>query len=449
MSINKLSIEYNLYCIEKISKEIEDCLPNKTEFPLIHKIMRPSASQYFETNFNVSNGFYPYLESTLSHRKKTDKWIRDRISFNFIKSLIAYVFKKILIHLINKRFVYINFEDCSFLHTVGKKNSLIKNIYSSPINLKLNLFYFRANLVIKRQSFFHKLIVKSISSPINPNSILLIYLLTIEIRLNSNNIKKIKKKSLFFLRIIESSLRKDYKLHKNYIKNLYIKNFYNDGWYSSSLTLVFDILNELKIKSIVYAHGHLSQPTLCFYYPVKASEFIVLTKEEANRVFQIYKRLNIKKIPNIKYSYDPFNNKLECIKNKNFNFLRNIKRVIIGFSGGDYLLSQFFFYKYSKFVKDLLEIDIEVFYRAHRQDNKYIRKLLSVNNLIESYSNDLTKINKTNTIILGSSTSLLIDAYKLGIVSFEISDFSTNCSGVIKSLECFSIKEFIDLLDNK
>ena len=42
--------------------------PNKTKFPLIYKIMRPSASQYFETN--VSNGFYPYLESTLSHRKK-------------------------------------------------------------------------------------------------------------------------------------------------------------------------------------------------------------------------------------------------------------------------------------------------------------------------------------------------------------------------------------------
>ena len=68
---------------------------------------------------------------------------------------------------------------------------------------------------------------------------------------------------------------------------------------------------------------------------------------------------------------------------------------------------------------------------------------------IPIYKNDIKLLDKEETLIIGSSSTLLIDAEIAGIRSFEISDFIVNPSWLIKSLPCYTIEKFLSRLEKK
>ena len=81
----------------------------------------------------------------------------------------------------------------------------------------------------------------------------------------------------------------------------------------------------------------------------------------------------------------------------------------------------------SCFVKSILRLDNMLFFQQLKNIHFFIMALFS----------------KKKTIIIGSSTTLLLDAKLAGIRSYEISDFSGHCSALIKSLPCYSIERFL------
>ena len=56
-------------------------------------------------------------------------------------------------------------------------------------------------------------------------------------------------------------------------------------------------------------------------------------------------------------------------------------------------------------------------------------------------------LDKEETLIIGSSITLLIDAVIAGIRSFEISDFAGNYATLVKSLPSYSIEKFVSEIE--
>ena len=71
--------------------------------------------------------------------------------------------------------------------------------------------------------------------------------------------------------------------------------------------------------------------------------------------------------------------------------------------------------------------------------------ILSLKKTIPCYKDPLSFLDEEKTIILGSCTTLLLDAFNLNIKSYEITDFAHNISGIIKSLPSYSIERFLAL----
>lgn len=426
-NVEKLALEFNIYSFKKFKKFSSRILPNKLKYPLIHDAFMATASLYFDSFFKPSSGFYPLIEPSLAQQRKLKKFVLINITFNFFSHLFAYIFKRFLLFLNKISLLNLRYDFCEI--APNKLNS-------SDLFLIINFFGKKLKFKFKSTSFLQNIIKSLVTSNISPLTILLLRYLMILPTININFIQKLYKVNPFFLRILEKSLENDLKLTKSFLSFLKVKQFVHSGWFSLKGSLLFKALSDLKIKSDVYAHGHLSQASLAFFYPIESTTLIVASEEESI----LLKRFN-------EHFYSQNKTiKFKLISKRNLYLKRDFSKgikIIVGFSSPEIFFDSKIRKKYNYLIKSLLKLNFEVFYRPHHQASKLERKILSLNNILPIYLNPLNLLDNNKTIIIGSSTTLLLDAKLAGIRSYEISDFLGHSSAMIKSVPCYSVERFL------
>ena len=429
MNVNKLALKFNIYCYKKFKEFSLNVLPSKKKYPLLNKALLFSVSSYFESIFKPSNNSYPLFEPSFSEKKKIKGFIISSFSQNFFVALLAYVIKNIFLTINKSSMINVSYRICEIAPNSFKSSNLQIKISF----LKKNFYY-----ELNSKHYLQNLLRKLITSTLSPFTIIYFYILSIPLRLNIDYIQYLKDINPLILKILENSLRHDLLITKSFISSLNIKHFVHTGWLSIRGSLLFKALNLLEIDSKVYAHGHLSQPTLAHFYPIESSSIVVFTEEEANRLRALNNFFSgeEKKINFI------ISSSKKIIKRKKIS-KKKFSTVIIALSTPDCLSDSSIKLKYDNLLKSLLLMNIKVFFRPHHHASKYQKRLLSLNNTIQIYSKDINLLNKKNTLIIGSSTTLLLNAKLSGIESIELSDFAVNCSTLIKSVPCYTTSEFI------
>tara|TARA_Y100001954_G_scaffold36019_1_gene34910 strand:- start:14563 stop:15390 length:828 start_codon:yes stop_codon:yes gene_type:complete len=241
--------------------------------------------------------------------------------------------------------------------------------------------------------------------------------------------------------LVEYQLRRDFKNLSSLLSYLEVSEYFSTGWFSSNSMILFCCLNHLNIPSTVRAHGHLSQTTLAFFFPILSTNFIVNTEEEAYRI-KVISRDNA----NVNYRFTNLFASQESLKSN----LASYPSIILALSAPDCLYDSVIFSKYTLLVDKLLHRGFSVSYKAHHHATKSEKLLLSLNNLIPPLTPNVLSYHSTdsasNSIMLGSSSTVLIDAKALGIPAYEILDFHTNISPLIKSAPCTTVNTLIDIL---
>jgi len=432
MKVHKLTLKYNIHNYFKFKQYAEKILPNKIKYPLINDALQPIASLSFDSNFQANAGFFPLSQASICYNKKFKKFILSSLNFNIINSLFTYLIRIIFLIFANISILKINYPTCDIEST----NYKIDNVF-----IEVNFLNKRKHYKLKSKNIINKFLKTLSTSTISPFTVILLYLLSLPIRINKNNVQYLYKINPFFLFILEKSFKYDLYITKLFLNFLKIKEFKNNGWFSVKGSILFKAISTLNINSIVYAHGHLSHTTLAFYYPIKSNEFITLTEEESLRIKGLSNYLG-------KYKNEiSFLINSERLSNMGLRspFSSNPKNIIIGLSTPDILQESKIFEIYKFLIYSLVDFNFKVFYRPHHHTTSIEEKLLSLNGELQSYKKCINSLDKRNTIILGSSTTLLLDAFSSGIKSYEISDFMQSPSGFIKSLPCYTVNEFLSL----
>ena len=236
--------------------------------------------------------------------------------------------------------------------------------------------------------------------------------------------------------LVEKCLRRDFCKSIRLLSYLKVSDYRSTGWFSANSMLLFACFNDLAISSTVRAHGHLSQTTLAFFYPVLSTRFIVNTEEEAFRIQSLSKE----KL-NVDYLLANFFSTEDSLSSR----LASFPKVILALSTPDCLKDAVVFSKYKFLVSKLLRHGFTVAYKAHHHATLSDKILLSSNNSIPLLDIDIASFYSANnnSIMLGSSSTVLIDAKFVGMPAYEILDFHTNISQLIKSVPCTSINNLI------
>jgi len=429
MNINVLALEFNINSYREFNKFSNKVLPCKNKYPLLNKALFSTAALYFDSFFKTSSQLYPFFEPHLSDKKKLKRFLISTISLNFFYSCFFYFLKLIFLLILKKSSIKFHYDICEIAPNKYRSSDLIIEF------IFLRKRYFKLN----SKHFSQKILRLLITSTTSPATVFYFYLLSIPLRINSDFIQKFNTINQFYLSNFEKSLRHDLAITSELLSLLNIKKFIHSGWFSVKGSLLFNALNSLQIESTVYAHGHLSQASLAFFYPIESSRIIVLTEEEAIRLKKLNNILGgEKKIINFIIPFSQRNVNKRNLANRKFS------KIIVALSSPDYLMDKRIKEKYEYLIKSLLSFNIKVFYRPHPHATLFERRLLSLNNQIPIYNRDIKIIDKKNTLIIGSSSTLLIDAKICKLESIEISDLSVNSSSLIKSLPCYSISEFLE-----
>ena len=249
---------------------------------------------------------------------------------NLIKDTFSFTLKLFLNLLIKNGLINIEFKKCYLAYNSFKK----RDNYSSNIAIKINFLKLKKKYFFNQSHYFHKLLKKTIVNTISPFTTLLILFLIIPMKINYCNIQKLKKGNMILYKLIEFFLKQDFNISKIFIKNINLREFRNTGWCTVKGSILFKILQRLKIKSIVEAHGHLSAPSLSLYYPIKADQLIVGSQEEKLRL-QLVDKCIFNQNKKINYVNEFSQSFIDPTKlNKELRFMRNI---IFVFSGSDIL----------------------------------------------------------------------------------------------------------------
>lgn len=432
MKAHELSLKYNIDTYLKFKKFESNILPNKNKYPLTNNALQIIASNYFDSFFNPTTAFYPLAKPTLQYNKKHVSDILLNLNFNLFISINTYLLKILLIIFFKNKFFVVKFP---YFDIRAKKTD------KEDLSIEINIFSLRKRFNFTKNNIYSKTLKRLASSTISPLTVILLKSLYIPIKANLNNIHYLSKLNPIFLNLLETSFKHDLKVNTKFISFLNIKKFKHNGWYSIKGSILFKALSNLQIKSSVIAHGHVGQASMSFYYPIKSTTFLTLTEEEANRIRGLQEISNEtkKRIDYLISSKD--------IEKKSLNdpFLNDPLNIIIGLTTPDILQVEKIKIKYEYLIKSLQEMKFKVFYRPHHHSQISELNILSLKKSIPCYKDPLSFLDKEKTIILGSCTTLLLDAFNLNIKSYEITDFAHNISGIIKSLPSYSIERFLAL----
>ena len=434
MEVNQLAVKFNIETIKSFNKFALKILPDKKKYPFIHNALISTIGLYFDSIFKCSNYFFPIIESSLNEEKKLKKFIFRELNLNFISTLLLYTVKLVIFILSKVNLLKINFQICEIAPNTYK---------SSDLYIFLNFLFIKYNFKINYKSKLHHLIRASITSTLSPITVFLFQFLIIPLKINLNFIQLLKNTNPILLNLIEISLVNDLKFTKFFLKFLGIKKMTHTGWCSIKGSILFEALSLLNIGNNVFAHGHLSHPALYQFFPIKSSSFVVFSEEESLRLKIICNYFN-KPYNKVKFLLSSPSNKFRS----NLINLRQISRIILGFSTPDFLSNYLLQKKYEYLIYSLLEMNYEVMFRPHHQASNLERSKLSINNLVPIYKDQIKLLDKEKTLILGSCTTLLLNAGLIGIKAFEISDFASNYSALIKSVPCYTVESFLLELKN-
>jgi len=435
-NISKLAINHNINSQKEFIRFCNLYLPDKEKFPFLFESLKFTADKYFENSFKTSNPYFPLIEPCISKRNIQ---IKNGIMYqqvNLIKDTFSYTLKLFLNLLIKNGFMNIDFKKCSLAYNSYKK----RDYYSSNLIIKINFLKFKKKYFFNQSHYFHKLVKKTIVNTISPFTTLLILFLIIPMKINYCNIQKLKKGNLILYKLIEFSLRHDFNISKIFIKNINLIEFRNTGWCTVKGSILFEIFQSLKIKSIVEAHGHLSAPSLSLYYPIKSDQLIVVSQEEKLRLEEVDKFLFNQ------------NKKINCVNQRSKSFidiiklkqeLKCVRNIIFVFSGSDILKSNNYFDIYHNLLTKFLNKKYSVFYRPHHEDNKELKRLASLNYKLRAYKDSVELINIKNTLVLGANTTFLLETHRRKILTLQISDFCTCVSSNIKNITSISSDQLL------
>ena len=296
--------------------------------------------------FRPSNAFYPILDASLSEKSKIKKFVLYTVSLNFLSALVSFILRSFLLIIFKSNFLKIRYPKCEIAPDKSRSSDLFIEIKLFSLKFKYNISY---------RNPIHDFVNGLVTSSISPFTVLLFYYISILLRININFIQYLYKLNPIFLSLLENSLKYDLMITKSFISCLEIKKFTHSGWFSVKGSILFKVLKSLNIESKVYAHGHLSQPSLAFYYPIESSKFVVFTKEELIRLEKIISILN-DDLKDIDYIMPNFKIDEEKIKNS----LEKASVILIGFSTPDFLKNILMKRKYNFLVESLLNLNYRV-----------------------------------------------------------------------------------------
>ena len=216
-----------------------------------------------------------------------------------------------------------------------------------------------------------------------------------------------------------------------YIEMMKIKKVSTTGWFSPQSQIMFDIYNALNIHTEVMAHGHLSQPSLSWFYPIRANNMKTLTREEA-KILSTMSSINTQNVQNAIQDR-------EIVFSK--NFLVGCENFIIAINTPDSLFIKQINESYRILVSIILSQGKNVYFRCHPKyeyDNAYL-KMLSIDGEIKSKRISYSMMKTENFVILGTSSTFLIEIARSGIPTYEVVDLQHNLSCKVKSLTEVSI----------
>ena len=443
-NINKLAIEYN---VDSYIKFVEFCnknLPDKEKYPLLNNVLKSTAENYFENCFCFNNPFYPIAEACKSSQKNQKRNGILYKQLNLLISIFVYILRLITLVLLKNNFVKFRFAKCSL---ISNKKFVFRKITSSNIYLNIKVFNFQKRYKIKEGDKFHKFLRKILCTTLSPFTIIILFLITLPVRFNYHNIQKIKNYNSFFLALSEFLLTLDLKISIKLINDFSIKKFITSGWFSAEGSILFESIKKLGLESFVVAHGYLGGPSLSFFYPILSDSMCVFSKEEMDRLSAFDKLLkNSRK--KIYYIYKSPNlykkNNIKLLKLK----IKKIKTIVFALSGSHILTSGIYYEKYKKLISRLLILGYSIYYKPHHQDDNYLKVLQSMDGKIDMFKDNLENINIKNTMIIGANSTLLLETKKKGILTIQLSDFSTCISSIIKSVITLSIEEFLLLIND-
>ena len=437
MRAHELSLKYNIFNHVNFKEFASKLLPSKSKYPLTHQTLQIVASHYFDTFFKPNGDFYPLAKPTILYNRKLVNDILYVTNFNFFISLFAYILKLIFCQILKNQFIIINFPIC---------NIITKDSYKEDLFIKVNIFSYKKNFYFKNINIFSKIIKKLSTSTISPLSVVILKCLSIPLRINLNNVYYLSKLNPKVLRLLEASFKHDLEITTSFLSNLNIKEFKHNGWFSIKGSILFTALSNLDIYSNVISHGHVGHTSLAYFYPIKPTKFSTFTEEEALRIEGLMEYLEG---PSKKIDFLVPLNEFER-EGLNDPFSTNPNNIIIALSTPEILQVTEKRLKYEYFIRTLQGFKFNVFYRPHHRVITPELDILSLNKTLPCYKESLSLLNKDKTIILGSCTTLLLDAFNLGMKSFEISDFANNISSMVKSLPSYTIEKFLSLaLDRK
>ena len=439
--ITKLAVNYHVDIHKEFIAFCNRVLPRKEKYPLLFEILKSTAECYFEKQFNVNNPHYPVIEAcNIAYQRSKNYGILYK-QLNLFNTTFIYLIKIFIFIILKTKFVKLRFDKCSL---VPQKDILPNNYQSSEIIVSFNFYFFSFKYSISESKFLHSLIIKTLVTCMSPISICLLFLLIIPLKINYNNLQKIGKTNNLFLFLIEKCLNLDLLFSGKFLSNFRIKEFITTGWFSAQGSLLFKILEKLKINSSVLAHGHLSNPSLSFFYPVISNSLIVISEEEKIRLTSVNQNL-FNQEKQIDFFYKNSNICSHNIESFRFN-MKSIKQIIIAFSGGYILSSKRYYVTYEKFILELKRRKYNVYFRPHNQDSNYVKRLQSLDGKLKSFTLPLNTINKKNTLVIGANSTLLLETSIMGILTLQLSDFSTCIAPNIKSVLTLPTEDFLSLI---
>ena len=430
-------ISFNENCSSQFLLFFNRYFPNSDKYHLLAQVLKPCFSLLYDARFSLNNHFYPLIRPSSSQRHRNINFAIKNTNSNLILVLIASIVRLFILFILRKKFFTIK---------------IPKLDYSSPTALRKVITTLSSNrpttsLFDKSRNYFSALVLRLIfwivSHPISfiPCLYLNLFAFSIYLRTPCYYLFFNRRWSNYLNSLVEHQLRRDFKNLSSLLSYLEVSEYFSTGWFSSNSMILFSCLNHLNISSTVRAHGHLSQTTLAYFFPVLSTNFIVNTEEEAYRIKVISRDK-----ANVNYRFTNLFASQESLKSN----LASYPSIILALSAPHCLHDSVIFSKYKLLVDKLLHQGFSVSYKAHHQATKSEKLLLSLNNLIPPLTPNVLSYHSTDSastsIMLGSSSTVLIDAKALGIPAYEILDFHTNISPLIKSAPCTTVNTLIDIL---
>ena len=221
-NITKLAIKYHINAHKEFLDFCDKTLPSVKKYPLLFQVLQSTANNYFEQLFKVNHNYYPMIKSCKSSRDQQSKYGILYKQLKLIDSLIISSAKLIIYSLIKLKLINLKFKRCS---SISNKKNYPKELFSSEIDLSLDFFSLHISHKISKDSKFHQLIRKMINTTISPLTIIMLFIIIIPLKINFDNMQKIKSFNRIILSLTEFFLKLDLLFSKDFIKQFRISEF--------------------------------------------------------------------------------------------------------------------------------------------------------------------------------------------------------------------------------